>query len=84
MKRKKSNNNRLLIALGVGAGVYVIFKLVQRNTTQSQYSLPSSQYPVEVQPQPHTKEVQVAMDIVDAATNLAKTIFGPGGLFGKK
>lgn len=84
MKRKKSSNNRLLMALGVGLGTLIVLKMVQGRSAQTQYNLPGQQYPVEPQPQQKGKGLQTVVDVVGVAANLANTLFGKGGPFAKK
>lgn len=81
---RKKQKNKLLLALGVGVGAYVLLQLVQgQSRTYKNTNLPQ-QYPPNYPPQNQKgKGVQTAVEIVGAAANLATTLFGKGGPFAK-
>lgn len=82
---KKSNNNRLLLALGIGVGTYVVLQIIQGQTSKSRYTQPAPRYPIDNGvPNQKGKGIQTVVDVVGVAANLANTLFGKGGPFAKK
>lgn len=81
---KKSKKNKLLVALGVGVGAYVLFSIVQRSRSAAATTNLPQQYPGNYQPQDQKgKGLKTAVDIIGTAATLADTLFGKGGPLAK-